>query len=105
MKNNLATIRKQKGYTQPELAEMTNTTKSMISMLERGERQITQIWLERLASALSCKPIEILYEVNDEQKKTPLEMARDLEKSLEGDDLLSPIIQSLAKVLQEREKK
>jgi transcriptional regulator with XRE-family HTH domain len=105
MKNNLAAIRKKKGYTQPELAEMTNTTKSMISMLERGDRQITQIWLERLSSALDCAPIEILYETDKDSKKSSLEIAKELEERLKNDDLLSPIIESLARVLKEREKK
>ena len=105
MVNFLKSIRKEAGLSQPKLAQLINTTPQQIGMLEKGKRQLTQQWLERLSEALNCTPSEILYGEKTENKKSPLEMAKELEESLAGDDLLSPIIQSLSKVLEERAKK
>ena len=42
--------------TQTELARRIGVTRSYISMLENGERPITDDLLPRIAAALGCKP-------------------------------------------------
>jgi transcriptional regulator with XRE-family HTH domain len=60
MNNKIKEIRKQRGLTQPELAKKVGTSRSQITKLERGERQLTQHWMERIAAALECNPQDLL---------------------------------------------
>lgn len=65
MQNNLKNIRKASGMTQEELAEKVGTSKSYISQLESGARNIKAIRTDttmRLCSVLNCLP-EQLYEI------------------------------------------
>lgn len=52
--------RKHRGFTQEELAELIGVTPPSISQLERGLQGFTDSTLESLASALSCKPGDLL---------------------------------------------
>lgn len=45
-------IRKRRGLTQEQLAEMIDTQHSYIGYVERGEQNITLITLEKIANAL-----------------------------------------------------
>lgn len=49
MANNLSMIRKALGLTQPKLAELMGTTKNQLIKLERGDRRLTQAWIEKAA--------------------------------------------------------
>ena len=51
MANNLAAIRKSLGLTQPELAERMGTTKNQLIKLEKGDRKLTEEWIEKAAKA------------------------------------------------------
>jgi transcriptional regulator with XRE-family HTH domain len=44
-----------RGLTQAELAEKVGTTDNVISLLESGDRQLSQKWLERLAVPLNTR--------------------------------------------------
>jgi len=46
--------------TQADLARRLGVTRSYISMLETGERPITDDLLQRIAAALDCKPEYLL---------------------------------------------
>lgn len=46
--------------TQADLARRLDVTRSYISMLETGERPITDDLLQRIAAALDCKPEYLL---------------------------------------------
>lgn len=52
--------RKDRGYTQDRLAEMTGLSKGYISQLELGTRQYTQELLELFALALRCTPADLI---------------------------------------------
>jgi transcriptional regulator with XRE-family HTH domain len=58
--NNLRAWRKFRGMTQQELADALDTTKSVISDLERGVVQLNDKWLRRLAPVLKTQPGHIL---------------------------------------------
>ncbi|MCY1649101.1 helix-turn-helix transcriptional regulator [Caulobacter sp. SL161] len=49
-----------RGLSQEDLAEQIGTTKSVISLLETGERQLSPKWLFRLAPVLKTKPGAII---------------------------------------------
>ncbi|ULJ62031.1 helix-turn-helix domain-containing protein [Wielerella bovis] len=76
-------LRKQKGWTQSQLADFSHTTKSTISNLESGNQSYSAALLQHLAQALDC-PIsrifvvaEQLQEVSDEKQiwdKLPIEL-------------------------------
>lgn len=79
-KNNLYTIRKQKGLSQKDIAEMLGVSYQQISFLENGDRQLTDAWLERLSKALNCTKAEILGEapVLTQREAAFLDMLRQL---------------------------
>lgn len=60
MKNRISEIRKARGLTLVEVAKRANTSNQQISHLERGRRKLSYEWMERLASALSCHPLDLL---------------------------------------------
>jgi transcriptional regulator with XRE-family HTH domain len=57
---NLETIRKRKGLTQCELADKLGVSKSYISHLESGRRQMGLDLLRKYAGVMSMRPEEIL---------------------------------------------
>lgn len=61
MTNRIAEIRKARGLTLQEVATRASTTNQQISHLERGRRKLSYEWMERLASALSCHPLDLVH--------------------------------------------
>ncbi|MFD2248903.1 transcriptional regulator with XRE-family HTH domain [Pseudochelatococcus lubricantis] len=62
MANNLKSLRKKHGLTQPELAGRMGTTKNQLIKLEKGDRRLDQQWIERAAEALGEPPEAIIGE-------------------------------------------
>lgn len=62
--NFIRDIRKQKGWTQEELAERVNTTAATVQRHESGLRKLTQEWLYRYAAALECQPSALIDNTN-----------------------------------------
>ncbi len=58
--NRIRPLREERGLTQDTLAERMGTTKMQVSRLERGERRLTQGWMEKIAAALACHPADLL---------------------------------------------
>lgn len=58
--NYLQAWREYRKLTQEQLAEKVDTTASVISMLEAGERGLSAKWLRRLAPALDTTPGHLL---------------------------------------------
>jgi transcriptional regulator with XRE-family HTH domain len=56
----IKTIRKQVNLSQEQLAFMANIDRSFISRLERGIANPSYLILVQLASALGCKPKELI---------------------------------------------
>lgn len=58
--NRIRELRHARGMTTVELADCSGTSNQQIGRLERGERRLTQDWMERLGAALGCAPWELL---------------------------------------------
>lgn len=58
--NRLRELRLGRGLSQSAVARLVHTTPAQIGRLEKGERQLTQKWLERLGRALQCQPADLL---------------------------------------------
>ncbi len=58
--NAIRFLRKQKGYTQSQLADFSHTTKSTISNLESGHQSYSAALLQHLSKALDC-PISKIF--------------------------------------------
>lgn len=65
MVNALKKLRESKGLSQTALATAMGTTRSQYVKLERGERRLSQDWIERAATALGVSPAAILGSRND----------------------------------------
>jgi SOS-response transcriptional repressor LexA len=60
MKNRIKTLREARGLSQDELAKRAATTRQQIFRLEKNQRRLSDVWIERLARALDCDPGELL---------------------------------------------
>ena len=58
--NRIRELRLVKGWSQQRLADKVGVTKMTISDLERGEMQLTQHYMRRLADALGCTAADLL---------------------------------------------
>ena len=58
--NNLRALRKKAGLSIEDLARKVEASISLISKLERGERNVSFRWVNKLATALDCAPSEIV---------------------------------------------
>ncbi len=60
--NKIREIRKAKGLSQQQLADLVGTSNQQISFLENGERQLNLDWIERLSKVLGASVSEIIGE-------------------------------------------
>ncbi|MDT3425287.1 transcriptional regulator with XRE-family HTH domain [Paenibacillus forsythiae] len=58
-------IRKAKGLTQQQLAELSNLDDAYIGSLERGERNFSIDTLEKIVAALNIQPVELFQNQTD----------------------------------------
>lgn len=58
---NIRFLRKKRGLTQEELAERTNLQQAYIGGVERGERNISMLTLQKIAVGLEVSPEKVLY--------------------------------------------
>jgi transcriptional regulator with XRE-family HTH domain len=62
---NFARLRKAKGLTQEQMADLSGFGQNYISWLERGRRNPTVITLFLLAEALNATPIDLLRPIDE----------------------------------------
>jgi transcriptional regulator with XRE-family HTH domain len=60
MSNHLRELRQKAGLSQEALARLMGTTRSQLNKLERGERRLTEKWIERAAKALGVPMARII---------------------------------------------
>ena len=60
MKNNIASLRKKKGLSMQELADLAGTSQQQIDRLEKSQRRLTAEWMAKLSQALDVKPAELI---------------------------------------------
>ena len=58
--NNVRKLRKSNGLSQEKLAEMADLHRTYIGMIERAEKNITLINIEKIAAALNVKITDLL---------------------------------------------
>lgn len=59
-KNRIREIRKAKGLTLQQLADLAGTTHQTVQRLEKAERKLSQEWMERIGRALGVPPAVLL---------------------------------------------
>lgn len=62
-------IRKEKGLSQEELADKAGLHRTYIGMIERAEKNITLINIEKIASAFECSIADLFKEIKDYGKQ------------------------------------
>lgn len=99
--NFLRAWREYRGMTQAKLAEAVDTTGAVISLLEAGERGLSDRWLRRLAPVLDTTPGYLLdmdphdvdhdvFEIFNSMSKEMREQAKSVLKALRGDPPAAP---------------
>lgn len=68
----LRRVRRERGLTLEQLAELANTSNQQLSKLERGSARMTLDWVVRLARALDVDPSDL----SDSEPMTAMPMAR-----------------------------
>lgn len=58
--DNCASLRKERGWTQEELAERSGLTQQYLSDLERGKRNPTIVTIYEIAQALDVSHLDLL---------------------------------------------
>jgi transcriptional regulator with XRE-family HTH domain len=56
----LRQVRMQQGISQEKLAELAGLHRTFVSMVERGERNVTIATVEKLAQGLGCRMAELM---------------------------------------------
>lgn len=79
MENRIKDLRNRNGLTQEKLAELLETSKSMVSMLESGERRLNTDWIEKLCNIFKVRPSEIFKSETDYREILLLEKISRLE--------------------------
>ncbi len=93
--NFLRAWREYRGLTQAKLAETVDTTGAVISLLEAGERGLSDKWLRRLAPVLGTTPGNLLdmdphevdndiFEIINSMPREMQEQAKNILKALRG---------------------
>lgn len=58
--NKVRDLRKEKGHSQEELAHKADLHRTYIGMIERAEKNITLVNIEKIAKALECKISDLI---------------------------------------------
>mgnify|MGYP002785445705 CR=1 FL=1 len=69
MANNLRNLRRKLGWSQEQAAQALQTTVPQYGKLERGERRLSDIWIDRAASAFGVDPGDV---VENRRKMVPV---------------------------------
>ena len=99
--NFLRAWREFRGLTQAKLAEAVDTTGAVISLLEAGERGLSDKWLRRLAPVLGTTPGNLLdldpadvdhdmIEIFNSMPKEMQEQVKSIMRALRGDAAPAP---------------
>lgn len=70
--NNIQRLREAKGWSRPQLGIRMNTSGQQIERLEKGQRNLTQEWIDRAAAALGATPAEIITPLGDDFEGAPI---------------------------------
>lgn len=75
--NNIKDIRQSKGLSQEQLADIAGVHRTYIGMVERAEKNITLVSLEKIAKALGVTTEMLLRDNNGQERITePRELAK-----------------------------
>lgn len=58
--NNIEALREHRGWKRPELAKRMGTTPQQIERLEKGQRKLSQDWIDKAADAFGVTPAAII---------------------------------------------
>jgi phage repressor protein C with HTH and peptisase S24 domain len=58
--NNIEALREARGWKRPELARRMDTTPQQVERLEKGQRKLSQDWIDRAAKAFGVAPADII---------------------------------------------
>lgn len=58
--NNIQRFRQERGWSRPHLAQRMKTSPQQIERLEKGERSLSQQWIDRAADAFGVPPGDII---------------------------------------------
>jgi|SRR5450830_43019 len=93
----LATLRKQRGFTQEALAELIGITKTQVYRYESGNSQPTLDVIKKLAVALSITTDELIFEASERKPDDSLLLLLEGISGLDPDEkhIVKEIVESI----------
>lgn len=64
MKNNIRKIRLKLDMSMDDVAAIIGTTRATIMKLEKGNMQLTTTWMEKIARALKCSAMDLIFDTS-----------------------------------------
>lgn len=81
--NNIQRLREARKWSRPTLGARMGTSGQQVERLEKGQRKLTQGWIDKAASALGVTPSEIISPLGDDFQPSPGQLP---DKSLGDED-------------------
>lgn len=93
------------GMSQEELAEKINMSRSTLSKIETSDSPYTQRTLEAIATALACRPADLLEDPAESRKASGEAQIKDLLRRIHGlpEEAIHPLWRVIAGFLEDAE--
>lgn len=96
--NRIREVRKAKGLTLQGLGDLVGTNATQVKRLEEGDRKLSVQWMDRISSALQCKPAELLNDFDPKVDALAAEAGEIYEQlSEENKRIATRLLESLLK--------
>lgn len=97
-KNFIKQLREQRNLTLQQLADACNTTHQQISNLENNKRKLTWEWMQRVADALECHPLDLVEGPAEPKDQSERELIKAYRGLADGEkQIFSHMLDGLAK--------
>jgi len=87
--NNIERFRKELGWARPKLAERMGTSPQQVERLEKGQRKLSQEWIDRAAQALGVEPAAIITPMADNDLQIMVDTAVFNEPAVGSADIVT----------------
>lgn len=67
----LRQVRTKRGISQEKLGEIAGLHRTFVSMVERGERNVTIATVEKIAQALECRMADLMPDISEPSPRVP----------------------------------
>lgn len=104
MSNKISFYRKQKKWSQEDLADLLGTSSGMISMLETGKRRLNSDWTKKLSLLFGCDQSDLWDVPQDTRGEDFQRLMLALKNEFKDDAFMENYLNTLELAIEERRK-